>query len=135
MIVLDASVILKWIFEEPETPAALQWRDSHVAGKEKIAAPELLYYELANVLATKTSLSAENASSIFQHLLNMEMVTFTLGELEFAASIQMAHRYKVSVYDASYAVLAQRFDCSFLTADRKLYQRIKSLGSVRLLTA
>ncbi|GAH11676.1 unnamed protein product, partial [marine sediment metagenome] len=47
MIILDASVILKMIFEEQDTNLVLQLIENHITGKEKMAAPELLYYELA----------------------------------------------------------------------------------------
>jgi len=133
MIVLDASIILKLIFEEKDTPLALQLRENHITGEDKIAAPELLYYELANVLATKVLISVKNASSALAKIFNLEIETFTLGIEEFLSSIGVSHKYTISVYDASYVVLAERLNCDFITADVKLFRKITDLKFVRLL--
>jgi len=133
MIVLDASIILKMIFEEQDTHLALQLRENHVTGKEKIAAPELIFYEIANVLATKTPLSIKSASSALNEIFNLEIETFTLGMEEFLSSMSFSHKYKISVYDASYMILAERLNCDFITADVILFRKIKDLKFIRLL--
>ncbi len=133
MIVLDASIILKLIFEEQDTPLALQLREGHITGEEKIAAPELLFYELANVLATKVAIPVKNASSALAEIFNLEIETFTLGVEEFLSSISVSRKYKISVYDASYMVLAERLNCDFITADAQLFRKTKDMKFVRLL--
>ncbi len=133
MIVSDASIILKLIFEEQDTPLALQLREKHITGEEKIAAPELLYYELANVLAAKVLISVKNASSALAEIFNLEIETFTLGVEEFLSSIIVSRKYKISVYDASYVILAERLNCDFITADVQLFRKTKDLKFVRLL--
>ena len=133
MIVLDASIILKLIFKENDTPLALKLMENHITGEEKISAPELLYYELANVLATKVLISVKNASSALAEIFNLEIETFTLGIEEFLTSIGVSHKYTISVYDASYVVLAERLNCDFITADVKLFRKITDLKFVRLL--
>jgi len=40
----------------------------------------------------------------------------------------------VSVYDATYLVLAQRLKCYFITADRKFFEKVDSLGVAKLLS-
>jgi len=133
MIVLDASIILKMIFEEQDTLLALQLREKHITAEDKIAAPELLYYELANVLATKVPISVKNASSVLTEIFNLEFMTFTLGEEEFLTSISASRKYKISIYDASYVILAERLSCDFITADMKLFKKTKDLKFVKLL--
>ncbi|NIM57839.1 MAG: PIN domain-containing protein [Candidatus Aminicenantes bacterium] len=133
MIVLDASIILKLIFEEQDTPQGLQLIENHITGEEKIAAPELLYYELANVLATKTAIPVRSASSALAEIFNLEIETFTLGVEEFLSSISVSRKYRISVYDASYMVLAERLSCDFITADTQLFRKAKNLKFVRLL--
>lgn len=133
MIVLDASIILKLIFEERDTPQALQLMENHITGEEKIAAPELLYYELANVLATKVLIHEKSASLALAEIFNLEIETFTLGVEEFLSSISVSRKYKISVYDASYMILAERLSCNFITADAQLFSKTKDLKYVRLL--
>ena len=51
MIVLDASVVLKWIFDDEDGgEQATRLKDAHVAGHEIVAVPDLLFYEIGNVL-------------------------------------------------------------------------------------
>ena len=133
MIVLDASIILKLIFEEQDTPLVLQLRENHITGEEKIAAPELLYYELANVLATKVLIPVKSASSALAEIFNLEIETFTLGVEEFLSSISISRKYRISVYDASYVVLAERLNCDFVTADAQLARKTKDMKFVRFL--
>ena len=55
MIVLDASVVLKWIFgDEDRVEKARLFRENHISGKDAIAVHNLFFYEVANVLSTKT---------------------------------------------------------------------------------
>jgi len=133
MIVLDASIILKLILEEQDTPLALQLRENHITGEDKIAAPELLYYELANVLATKVAIPINNASSALAEIFNLEIDTYTLGLEEFLSSISVSRKYKISVYDSSYVILAERLNCDFVTADAQLFRKTRDLKFVRLL--
>jgi len=133
MIILNASVILKMIFEEQDTNLVLQLIENHITGKEKMAAPELLYYELANVLATKTPLSVKSSSSALTEIFNLEIETYTLGVEEFLSSINLSYKYKISVYDACYMILAERLNCNLITADVKLVNKTKDLKFVRLL--
>ena len=74
MIVLDASVTLKWVWaHEPQSEAALIFRDQHLAGANRIAVPELFFYEIANGLATKTFLSPEQAVEEFTVIADTEL--------------------------------------------------------------
>ena len=67
MIVLDASVALKWIFaDEDRADHAERIRDDHVSGKNAIAVPTLFFYEIANVLATKVKISSKEAMEAFE---------------------------------------------------------------------
>jgi len=50
MIVLDASVAVKWFSEEEYTEKALELRERIRVGKERVIVPDLLLYELANAL-------------------------------------------------------------------------------------
>ena len=97
------------------------------------SAPELLYYELANVLATKVAIPVKNASSVLAEIFNLEIETFTLGVEEFLSSISVSRKYKISVYDASYMILAERLNCDFVTSDVQLFRKAKDMKFVRLL--
>ena len=136
MIVLDSSVALKWIFaDEDGVEHAVRVRNDHISGKNEIAVPTLFFYEIANVLATKIKLSPEDAQEAFELINAFEFNVLELDSLEYLEAMALADKHKVSVYDASYHVLADRLGCSFLTADRKFWEKMKVTGVAEMLTA
>lgn len=134
MIVLDASVILKWIFgsEEGEDKARL-YRDRHISGEEKVAVHDLFFYEIANVLATKTALSTKDAVEAFSLIWNFDLEVFSFARKEFLLGITLSRQYGITLYDAAYIRLAKSLRRPFVTADRRLFERVKELREVRLL--
>ena len=134
MIVVDSSVALKWIFADEEgAEHAMRVRDEHVSGKSEIVVPSLFFYEIANVLATKVKLSAAETLEAFELISAFEFSVDEFENSEYMESMSFAIKHKVSVYDASYHVLAMRLGCRFLTADRKFFNKVKGLGVVELL--
>ena len=134
MTVLDASVIIKWILDdESQSAAALVYREQHITGANQIAVPELLFYEIATVLATKTPLTAEEAVEGLQFVIGSELDGYSLGPEEFGEAIRLAKKFKISLYDSSYIALASALECNFITADAQLASKTKGLGNVILL--
>ena len=133
MIVLDASVALKWIFgeEEGEEKARL-YKEGHVTGRERVAVHSLFFYEAANVLATKTRLSPKDAAEAFSLMWNFDLDVFRLGLDEFLEGITLSRQCGITLYDAAYVVLAGRLGCPFVTSDRSLYEKVKRLKGVKL---
>ena len=134
MIVLDSSVALKWIFaDEDGAEHAVRIRKEHVAGTNEIAVPSLFFYEIANVLATKVKLSTEEALEAFELISAFEFNVHELDRTEYLDAMALAMKHRLSVYDATYHVLAGRLGCRFLTADRKFWEKVKRLGVAELL--
>jgi predicted nucleic acid-binding protein len=134
MIVLDSSVALKWIFaDEAGAEHAMRVRDDHISAKNEIAVPSLFFYEIANVLATKVRLSPEEALVAFELISAFEFNVHELDNPEYLDAMTLAMKHRISVYDASYHVLANRLGCRFLTADRKFWEKVKGMGVAELL--
>lgn len=134
MIVLDSSVALKWIFDNEEGSVhARRMRDEHISGVSEIAVPALFFYEVANVLATKIRLDPDEVQEAFTLISDFELNMHELDNADFADAIALSMSCKVSVYDACYLVLAERLGCRFLTADRKLWDKVKRQGIAELL--
>jgi predicted nucleic acid-binding protein len=133
MIVLDASVILKWIFpDEPDRVKSLQYKEAHVKGVEIVAVPDLLFYEIANVLTTKTTIETREISEVFSLIWQLELEVFSFALEEFSNGINLSRKFKITFYDSAYIELARALKCSFVTADKKLYEKVKSLHAVRV---
>jgi predicted nucleic acid-binding protein len=122
MTVVDASVVLKWLLAEPSEEAD-DLLETHLNGSDPLVAPELLYYEVGNVLVTKTKLSAQETSDLFGYFVDLHIEAYSLGADEYKTTIDLAHRYKLSVYDAAYLGLAMALDIRLVTADRRLATR------------
>jgi len=135
MIVLDASVALKWIFGEEEGgDKARLYKEGHVTGKEPVAVHSLFFYEIANVLATKTRLSTKDAAGAFSLIWNFDLEVFRLGLDEFLEGLTLSRQYGITLYDAAYIVLARKLGCPFVTSDRSLYEKVKRLRELRLVS-
>ena len=129
MTVVDASVVLKWLLGEP-SKRAQTILEGHLDGSEPLVAPELLNYEVGNVLATKVGLNTRAAAELFGYFLDLNIETYSLGAEEYRSSVDMAGTYKLTVYDASYVALALALDVNLVTADRKLAGRVSALKRV-----
>lgn len=133
MIVLDASVVIKWLVDEGGSDPARAYRDEHVSGISPVAVPELLFYEIANVLATKSRLTPDESRLAFSAIIDMELESYHLGTADYVKSMNLAQRLGVSAYDAAYVSLAEKLSVPLVTADRRLFRRCEELGFVQLL--
>ena len=124
MVVLDASVILKWLLPEPESALALHFRDEHLKGREQIIVPALLHYEVANVLRHQSALTDRELTDLFDIIENLGLTVIHLSFLELEDAMVYARQKNISVYDAAYIVLARRMGCGFVTADEKLIRAV-----------
>lgn len=124
MIIIDASVVHKWFNEEENSDQALKILALHLKQKAVIVAPDLILYELSNIWATKTTLTAKEASNnlklLEKHSLKFIQVNFHLVQ----KAISFSKKYQISVYDASYAVLAKEKKCNLITADEKFINQV-----------
>jgi predicted nucleic acid-binding protein len=126
--VVDASVVLGWLLQEPLPQGHGRILDDHVAGRTPAGAPELLHYEVGNVLARGAGLDPETARSGYERFLALEVETFALGEQEYRTALDLALTHGITVYDASYVALAMALGARFVTADRRLADRIAALA-------
>ncbi|MBI3273622.1 MAG: type II toxin-antitoxin system VapC family toxin [Candidatus Colwellbacteria bacterium] len=124
MVVLDASVILKWLLPETGSENALRFRDQHISGEERIIVPSLVFYEIANVLRYHTKISDEELVSLFEIFNDLELIAINPAFSDMTDTMLYARHKNVSVYDAVYVVLAKRLDCSLVTADERLARMV-----------
>lgn len=133
MVIVDASIAYKWFAKEEDSDLALNILQKHFNIQEKIVMPDLILYELVNAWVTKTAISIPIVKTNLKNLqdagLEIENPTFELV-LEAAA---IAKKYRISVYDSYYLVLAKKKKCDFITADAKLVNQV-NLPFVKLLS-
>jgi predicted nucleic acid-binding protein len=135
--VVDASVAFKWVIPdaaEDDVPAAKALLVEHLEGKAKIIIPPLLYYEVGNILLFGRSRPPfEQAIEVLTGLYSIPLEVAPLSPVNAGITLRLASLRGLSFYDATYVALAERLDCALVTADRRLAERARATGRVRVL--
>ena len=130
-LVLDSSVVIKWYRQgEVLTEQALLLREAYLNGEAAVSVPSLLVYELANVLHYKNDLSTDQVQEAIRSLLALGLNVFPPGNLLMCQAVEIALTYQTTVYDATFAALAQALPATFVTADERLARRLEGLSFV-----
>ena len=133
MVVLDTSIIFKWLREEDNRHLSLKILDDFLEGKEEVIAPDIILYELANALTFKKELTEEDVLAAWELFIDFKIQIY-LPDAEFIEKcLIFAKKYGVTVYDASYAVLAKEKKCNLITKDEKFAEAV-SLPFVKTLS-
>lgn len=127
LAVVDASVVLKWQFDDEESVSqAIALRDDYYArGAIKLIAPQLLMYEVVNGIATASRRKHLTPEIAFQAVENLVALRIDLREVEPLLLLEVSLRYNLAAYDAAYLALAESERCGLWTGDRAFYQAVK----------
>jgi predicted nucleic acid-binding protein len=114
-LVVDASVALKWVLDEPGKAAADALLD------EDLIAPALWRLEAANALWRRGQRGELSPSEVEAHLdaLALAPVSTTAIDDDLAAATRLAGELGHPVYDCLYLALALRLDTQVVTADAR----------------
>jgi predicted nucleic acid-binding protein len=128
LICVDASLTLKLVLAEPDSPAArslwADWEERDMA----VVSPSLWAYEVTSVIRNKvhrgkiTSHEGERAFAIIHKLGVRLIVPPDLHERAWEMAKELN---RPAAYDAHYLALAQTLDCEFWTADGRLYNAVR----------
>lgn len=132
-VVLDTSVILKLFLKESGSDIAIKLKDRHVKGMIEIIIPELLKYELINVLKYKGYVKEEIIEAL-EVIRDFGFSIIELGDVLFDMTAAFSVDYDISSYDATYVALAKKEDALLYTADKKLLSKIKKLKFAKYFT-
>ena len=122
--VIDASVALKWQFEDEDAsgPATLLLND-FVEGKIELITITLFSYEILsaiNVAISRKRISEAVGKKALNYLATLGIEERSFEGL-FDQTFKMARKYNLSTYDCAYIALAERERCDLYTGDRKLF--------------
>lgn len=125
MIVTDASVAFKWLKNEnePHYDRVVTLLQNHLTKKEEILIPYLLFIEIANALVTKTEINQKTVEKNLKFLYKLNLKIYQPTAKELLSTAKLAKKYKTSVYDMLYAVVAKANKCNLITADEKFRQK------------
>jgi predicted nucleic acid-binding protein len=133
MIIVDASVAVKWVVSEPGSAEAAALL------KQPLGAPALWLSEASNALWAKVmrrQLSPEEARGQAADLADAPVAAIALPGL-LPAAMSMALDLEHPIYDCFYLSAAMQKDTHVITADRRFFEKATShpthAGRVRLL--
>jgi predicted nucleic acid-binding protein len=126
VVVLDASVAVKWVLAEDGSEAAVALRGQHT-----FIAPELLLVETANILwrkARQQELTPDEARVAHAVLLAADIAIRPMRSL-MATAMRFALALEHPVYDCAYLGLAAAEGVPLVTADRRLARVVRMMRS------
>jgi predicted nucleic acid-binding protein len=134
VIVLDASVALKWFIEgEPLADEARRVRDEIEHQPDNFIVPDLFFNEVLSVLVRLPSASSKTVRETIYLLESLGMARIANGHELLRDAAEVAMTLRLSGYDAIYVAVAASVGGQWLTADARAAARVKRHGLVKLL--
>ena len=134
MIVLDASVALKWFVEgEPLGASARGVLDDIERDPRSYLVPELFMNEILAVLTRLPRASTAQVQEALSLVETLGLARVGNGHELLARAAELAVSWGVSGYDAIYLALASLTGSVWLTADERAARKVKRPDLVRLL--
>jgi predicted nucleic acid-binding protein len=121
-LVLDASVALKWVLPETDSPKALSLRDDYKKGIHELISPDVFPIELAHALTRaerRGILKPPEAIAKLADVLATAPRLHACGPL-LGHAAALSSNARIGVYDCLYVALAEREQCALVTADSRL---------------
>lgn len=134
MIVLDASILIKWFVQEHDSEIALKFKEDLLAGQTDIIVPDLVLYEILNVLRFKSHITEQAIKNILPTLFDLGLEIITPSQKLLEDALHLSFATDLSLYDCSYLALANELGVKFVTADKRIVRQAEPLSKVKLLT-
>lgn len=122
--VVDASVAVKWLVDEPLSAQAAKLLDDDLP----LAAPELIYAEAANALwaiARRGNIDADDVREALDLLADAPLAVPSSMKQLMAAAARLAIDLDHPVYDCMYLALAIQEQRPVITADRRFSNALR----------
>lgn len=123
IIIVDASVAIKWFLPEVHAAEAREWR----SGPDELHIPAFFFeLEIANILWKKVrraELSRADADLIISQLPTLPLIRHPEPPL-LTLAFDLADQTERTVYDCLYLALAVQLGGQMVTADQRLYNSL-----------
>src|SRR4051812_25291685 len=126
-IVVDSSVVAKWVLSEPDEDKAESLLDAERSGT-KLVVLDLAFTEVASAIWKQHRLrrmSHDDAMAVLHDLFECAL-TIEQGISLVPSSLEIAMKYNRSVYDALFVALVSKTGFVRVTADVPLYNAVHS---------
>lgn len=127
ILVVDSSVALKWLHQRDEP--LLSQADKVIKHAEEnkfgISMPELARYEIGNALVYK-NLELPILQRLIERFYVLPIEFFSEDINLAQLTVEIAHRSKITYYDASFMALANKLSAPLVTDNPKHHRKIIS---------
>jgi predicted nucleic acid-binding protein len=126
-IVLDSSVVFKWFYFKNESgvETARSFHEKAISRYFHVLAPELLLYEIINTFKFRTEIDVALLEEILKELLHI-LILIKLDSRDYINAYEISKKTNNSFYDSIYIAISEKYKAPFITADKKLYEALKS---------
>ena len=127
-LVVDASIAVKWILDEEGSAKARLIFEHAAAGRLTLLAPDILVPEVTNVIWKNAALRALASPERAQETLRVFLrgvPPLVPSSVLAAPALELAMRFRRSLYDCLYVALALSERCTLVTADMAL---VRTMG-------
>ena len=133
-LIVDASVVIKWFNIEPDRDKAREVRTAHLGGEVRLMAPALLPFEVCNALKHNPSYDEPGLIRALDALHKIGIVYRGPDAEQMTRTAKYAYRYGLTAYDSAYLACAEVADAFFVTADKRLYDKVEGHTRITLLS-
>lgn len=134
VVVVDASIALKWVVTEPDSAEAQALLDEWARQGMTLLVPTLYTYEVTNILRQRVrrGLMTPDEARADQSKLLSQNVTRDVRDqaqqrVQSERALVLANQHNLpATYDAHYLALAEREGCEYWTADERLWNTVKA---------
>lgn len=120
-LVIDTSVAIKWLNQDNEKD--IEKADRILLDVERgnaaLLAPDLLKYEVGNVLLKGKQLSFDQAKICLDTLYSLPITFVSETEDLSSATFRLAHKLNITYYDAAFIAVAKDYEARLITDNIK----------------
>ena len=135
-IVIDSCIFIKLFVDEDDSLQAISLFEKLINDKTKILLPEIYLYEILTAVIR----SGGKIDDVFYSLKFYEEAGIEVVKLDEKLAKKAAKIIKIgnaksgypSFCDAIYHATAIENNCTFLTADKKYYNKVKEIGNIEV---
>jgi len=131
ILVVDSSVIIKWLFKDPErvadTGQATALMAAIVRGEHSVVQPQHWLIEVAAVLARETPERAQQDIALLATMALPVREDFAVLTRACALTIDLEHH----LFDTLYHAVALESDACLITADNRYHRKARALPAIQ----
>lgn len=125
LYVIDASVVVKWVFHEEFRLEALRFLHPNIIR----FAPDLVLHECAGAIQKKVirkEISEETGWANFEVVLYKTPLKLIASQALIRHAYSLANLLGHAIYDCYYLAFAEERNAKLVTADRKFFNRVQT---------